>query len=68
MDKEQEKTAVKELLEDVIHGVFRARQDAHGIKSGDIEVMNVLKLDALTDLLVEHIARCILWEVMYVKE
>ena len=40
---------MKELPEDVIRGVFRARQDTRGIKSGDIEGMNALKPDTLTD-------------------
>lgn len=60
-----EAEVVKTLLEEKVHEVFCERQDAYGIRSGDIDVMMAVKLDALTDMLAEHVADCIMVEVAY---
>ena len=63
MNKEQETKEVYTLLEEKVNEVFRARQEVHGIISGDISPPDAVKLDALTELLAGHIAHCIMWEV-----
>ena len=62
---QEEKQEVKTLLEAKIDEVFRERQDVYGITGGDIEPLDALKLEAITDILCDHITAVLMWEVAY---
>lgn len=62
---QEERQEVKALLEAKIDEVFCERQAVYGIKSGDISPLDAVKLEAITDMLAEHIATVLMREVAY---
>ena len=64
MNKE-EKQEVMALLQTKVDEVFCERQKVYGIVSGDIEPLDAIKLDALQDMLAEHIVKVLMREVAY---